>query len=156
MFIYAIDTGIKRKVIIEHINLSDLVELHTFEFDWSKESKYETYKLSLASNRQILGLVSIERIVEELRIEVRLLEISIENVGRRKKYDGIAGILLAFACKESFKSGFYGFVSLIPKTGLINHYKEKYGFKQFGRHMAIELAASELLMKKYLSDEEER
>jgi len=65
----------------------------------------------------------------------------------------IAGILIAFACKASFQNGFFGFVYLIPKTKLIDHYVEKYGFIPFGKHLAIELKASELLMNKYLLDE---
>jgi len=75
-------------------------------------------------------------------------------IGKFKKYERVAGILIAFACKESFVSGFYGFVSLVPKTKLIKHYIEKYGFKQFGRHLAVEFESSEKLINKYLIDEE--
>lgn len=156
MFVVEHKTGKKEKVRISQLNSSELVKLDSFDFDWSKETKFEVYKLSLISNEQVLGLLSIDRVIEELRIEIRLLEISIENIGKNKLYDRVAGILIAFACKESFKNGFYGFVSLIPKTKLIDHYQEKYGFQQFGRHLAIELQESEILMNRYLTYEEEK
>ena len=156
MFVVEVKTGKKEKVRVSQLKSSELVRLEAFEFEWSKESKFEVYKLSLISNEQILGLLSIERILEELRIEIRLLEISTKNIGKDKLYDRVAGILIAFACKESFKNGFYGFVSLVPKTKLIKHYIDKYGFEQFGRHLAIELQASELLMNRYLTYEEEK
>lgn len=156
MFVVEIKTGKKEKVRISQSNSSELQKLKSFNFEWSKESKFEVYKLSLISNSQILGLLSIERVIGELRIEIRLLEISTENIGKNKLYDRVAGILIAFACKESFKNGFYGFVSLIPKTELIKHYIEKYGFQQFGRHLAIEMQASELLMNRYLTYEKEK
>ena len=156
MFVVEVKTGKKEKVRVSQLKSSELVRLEAFEFEWSKESKFEVYKLSLILNEQILGLLSIERILEELRIEIRLLEISTKNIGKDKLYDRVAGILIAFACKESFKNGFYGFVSLVPKTKLIKHYIDKYGFEQFGRHLAIELQASELLMNRYLTYEEEK
>lgn len=156
MFVVEAKTGKRAKVRITSIKSTELRKLKDFEFDWSKEKEYETYKLSLISNGEILGLLSIDKIVDELRIEIRLLEISTKNVGKNKTYDRIAGILIAFACKESFRNGFFGFVSLIPKTRLINHYEEKYGFQQFGRHLAIELEASELLMNRYLTYEDKK
>ena len=156
MFVVEVKTGRKEKVRISQLKHSELPKLDTFDFEWSKQSNYEIYKLTLISNEQIMGLLSIERVIEELRIEIRLLEISNENVGKNKLYDRVAGILIAYACKESFKSGFYGFVSLIPKTKLIKHYTDKYGFRQCGRHLAIELQASELLMNRYLTYEEEK
>lgn len=154
MFVVETQTGKKVKVKISPFEISEFAKLENFVFDWRNEKQYETYKLSLSSNSEILGLLSIHRIVEELRIEIRLLEISKGNIGKTKKYDRIAGILIAFTCKESFQNGFYGFVSLIPKTRLIKHYVEKYGFLQFGKHLAIELETSELLMNRYLTYEE--
>ena len=156
MFVVEVKTGKKEKVRISQLKSSEVIKLDSFDFEWSNETKFEVYKLSLISNEQIMGLLSIERVIEELRIEIRLLEISTENIGKSKLYDRIAGILIAFACKESFKNGFYGFVSLIPKTKLIKHYTEKYGFQQFGRHLAIELQESLILMNRYLTYEKEK
>lgn len=153
MFVLEIETKKKVNVAVRKIAKKELKNLANFDFNWIKEKDYELYKLVIYKSNEILGLLSIERIFSELRIEIRLLEISKENVGSKKKYDRIAGILIAFACKESFQNGFYGFVSLIPKTKLINHYQQKYGFIPFGKHLAVELKSSELLMNKYLLDE---
>jgi len=153
MFVLDTHTDEEAKVNISQFEVSEAKSLENFEFDWSKEAAYETYKLSLTSDGQILGLLSFSRVIEELRIEIRLLEISSKNRGEGKKYDRIAGILIAYACKESFQNGFYGFVSLVPKTRLIKHYEEKYGFQQFGKHLAVELETSEFLMNRYLTYE---
>jgi len=153
MFVLDTHTDEEAKANISQFEVSEAKNLENFEFDWSKEAAYETYKLSLTSDGQILGLLSFSRVIEELRIEIRLLEISSKNRGEGKKYDRIAGILIAYACKESFQNGFYGFVSLVPKTRLIKHYEEKYGFQQFGKHLAVELETSEFLMNRYLTYE---
>jgi hypothetical protein len=59
-------------------------------------------------------------------IEIELLEVGDENVGKKKKLDRIAGTLIAFACRESLKRGHEGYIFLTPKTKLIDHYKAKY------------------------------
>ncbi len=45
--------------------------------------------------------MSVEDIPVELRIEIRLIEVSKENIGHEKEYDRIAGCLIAFACHNS-------------------------------------------------------
>ncbi len=87
---------------------------------------------------------------KEYRIHVNLLEVSSENVGNKKQYRNIAGCLIAYCCRLSFERGYGGFVSLIPKTQLIRHYQEKYGFEQFGRQLAVHSATSERIIQKYL------
>lgn len=51
---------------------------------------------------------------------------------------------------QSFNQGYKGFVSLTPKTRLIDYYIQQYGFFQYGRNLAIEGEASMNLIKKYL------
>ena len=46
-------------------------------------------------------------------------------------------------------------MSLLPKTKLIDLYQNKYGFRQFGRLLAVEGKSSQFLIQKYLFDEEE-
>lgn len=154
MHVYDIKENKKVKVSISHIGYNEIVNLQNFGFDWKLQTEHEIYKLFVKQSNEVIGLVSFKRIFEELRIELSLLEISSPNVGKTKRYSRIAGILIAFVCKESLFSGFYGFVSLIPKTNLIEHYKIQYGFKQFGRHLVVEFESSENLMNKYLIDEE--
>lgn len=104
-----------------------------FKFDWVQYRNLEVYKLKVIADETIVGLIClIDHPAEtENAIEIECLEISRENVGAGKKYDGIAGSLIAFACKESFKRGHEGFVFLRPKSGLIKHYTEAYGFRHF-------------------------
>ena len=61
--------------------------------------------------------------------------------------------MLAFVCRESFRKGYGGFVSLLPKTYLIDYYQNNYGFVQVGRQLATYGENSKALMEKFLEDE---
>jgi len=121
-----------------------------FSFNWEKEKSHELYKLVLKEKKEIVGLVSIIDIPKELRLEIHLLEVSKENVGKEKQLERIVGCLIAFACNLSFSKGYDGFVSLLPKTKLVEHYKNKYGFKQFGNQLAVFEKLSADLIQKFL------
>ena len=125
-----------------------------FSFDWEIEKEYEVYKIYLLSDEHtILGLMSLIDIPEEYRIHLNLLEVSNPHQGKNKILDFIAGCLIAFAAEIAIKRGYYGFVSLEPKTLLIDHYQSKYGFRQYGRYLAIEDSFSQTLINKYLGDD---
>ncbi len=125
-----------------------------FDFDWKLEQQNDVYKICQLDNKEdILGLMSLIDYPEELRIHLNLIELSNKNKGNSKEIDNIAGCLLAFACDVAFVNGYYGFVSLQPKTELINLYQNKYGFRQYGRLLAVEQESARQLIKKYLSDE---
>lgn len=113
----------------------------------------EVYKLSINKTKEVVGLISLVRFPKELRIEIRLLELNKENIGKTKKYDRVAGILIAYACNLSFIAGFFGYISLVPKTKFVNHYTLKYGFEKVGKHIAIDMEKSEALINKYLLNE---
>ena len=87
----------------------------------------------------------------ELWIKINLLQTSEENVGTNKKYDRIAGCLIAYACKQAFLRGYDGTVALEPKTELKKHYMKKYGMKNAGKHLYTELQNSEHLIREYLT-----
>jgi hypothetical protein len=101
------------------------------KFDWSKYKEKEVYKLRLKESDLIVGLVCLLEHQDPAidAIEIELLEVSAENIGKGKLFDFIGGCLIAFACRESFKRGHEGCVFLVPKTSLIDHYVNKYGFK---------------------------
>jgi hypothetical protein len=84
-----------------------------------------------------------------LYTEIKLIESARENVGANKKYDRVAGTLLAFACKEAFRNGYFGMVFLIPKTGLITLYINKYGFRSIGRGLCLDFDPSLELISKF-------
>jgi hypothetical protein len=81
---------------------------------------------------------------------MNLLENAPFNLGNNKLYEGVAGNLVAFACKLSFQLGFEGFVVFTSKTNLINHYEKTLGAYHFGGHkMILPTHASKLLVEKY-------
>ncbi|MCB9052694.1 MAG: hypothetical protein H6556_24925 [Lewinellaceae bacterium] len=136
------------------LNLKIIKNDKGFRFDWDKEKGNEVYKLYiLGEEEQILGIVSLIDMQEELRIHLNLIEVSRKHVGKLKRLDNIAGCLIAFACSIAFKRNYGGFVSLLPKTELIDLYQDKYGFRQYGRLLAVEFESSKLLIEKYIGDE---
>lgn len=123
-----------------------------FSFDWEIELGNEVFMLENLEKKEIIGLISIIDMSEEYRIHINLLESSISNRGKGKKIENIAYSLIAFACKQSFSLGYDGFVSLYPKTELIEYYMKEYNFEQFGKYLAIYGSASYNLIKEYLDD----
>jgi hypothetical protein len=78
------------------------------------------------------------------------LACSIENKGRFKQYDRIVGCLIAYACRLSVSRYLEdACVSLIPKTELINHYKQKYHMTYGGWQLYLEFGALNKLIKEY-------
>lgn len=121
-----------------------------FQFDWAKEENvFKLVKVG-EENQEVLGLMSLDDIVEELRIHIHLIESSNDNKGKNKIIEGVAGCLLSFAIREAFLKGYSGFVSLLPKSELIDHYVRKYGFTQYGRQLAIEGREAFALTQKYI------
>ncbi|MBO9727339.1 MAG: hypothetical protein J7623_01745 [Chitinophaga sp.] len=125
-------------------------EKKRFDFEWEQELIHNVYKQTLFNDDSILGLMSVLIYEAERRVEIKLLELARENRGKTKLYDRVAGNLITFACQLSFKSGFDGFVSLIPKTELISHYIEKYHFRPVGKHLVLEGSSSDALITEYI------
>lgn len=145
--------------IINQVDISDydiISHSKEFSFNWDLEKGHEVYKIHLREKEsEILGLISLIDWPSEYRIHLNLIEIGKTNRGSKKKIDNIAGCLLAFACKLAFKRGYWGFVSLQPKTRLIGLYRKKYGFQLYGKLMAVEQESSRQLIKTYLENENE-
>lgn len=81
---------------------------------------------------------------------MNLLENAPFNIGQNKLYEGVAGNLVAYACKLSFQYGFEGFVAFTAKTKLVKHYEESLGAYHFGgRRMIIPTESAKLLVEKY-------
>ncbi len=114
-------------------------------FDWKEEFRNpqrETYKLTIVNNSSIIqGLISLE--IKSDHVYMHLIENAPFNKGKSKMYEGVAGNLVAFACKISFQRGHQGNVSFLSKTQLIEHYQTKLGAFHFGgRVMVIETNAA--------------
>ena len=96
----------------------------------------EVYKLTIVGNADIIqGILSIRKGTDH--IFMNLLENAPFNIGKSKLYDGVAGNLVAFACKLSFQFGFESFVAFTEKTKLIKHYEETLGAYHFGKQRMI-------------------
>ena len=82
-----------------------------------------------------------------------LIETAKFNKGKQKLYNGVAGNLVAFACKMSFELKYDGIVSFVAKTQLIDHYKTTLGAQLFGSNrMYIDTKQSFVLVTKYFKD----
>jgi hypothetical protein len=123
-----------------------------WNFDWKSELKdnaKELYKLTIVNNPHIIqGLISLT--IEKDHVFINLLENAPFNIGKQKLYEGVAGNLIAFACKLSFQRGNDGFVAFISKTNLIEHYEKTLGAYRLGRaRMIIPTESAKVLVEKY-------
>ena len=121
-------------------------------FDWLKElldADREVYKLTTRENPSVIhGLISLEE--RQDHFFVHLLENALFNIGHKKIYAGVAGNLVAFACKKSFECGYQGFVSFDAKTLLMAHYEKTLGAKRFSYNgMFIGTKEAYILVKRY-------
>ncbi len=122
-------------------------------FDWHLELKAaphkEVFKLSTINNSGIIqGLICFED--KKDHIFLHLLESAKFNKGKHKMYLGVAGNLVAYACKISFDKGYEGFVAFDSKTALIKYYEQSLGATHFrGQRMFIETRAAAQLVAKY-------
>src|SRR6185312_14675396 len=95
------------------------------------ETSRQLFKLVLRGDSKIQGLISLETM--DGYIEMHLIESAPSNIGKEKAFIGVAGNLVAFACKLSFELGFDGYLSFRPKTKLFDHYKETLGAERIFR-----------------------
>ena len=126
-----------------------------WDFDWKielKEPARDVFKLTISNSASVIqGLISLE--VKEDHVYIHLIENAPFNKGKSKVYVGVAGNLVAFACKLSFQRGNEGNVSFIAKSQLIKHYIDSLEAFHFGgRLMVIETEAALKLINKYFKN----
>lgn len=84
-----------------------------WEFNWKNElddNTKEVFNLHIANNPNIVqGLLSFT--IQSDHVYMDLLESAPFNRGKNKLYEGVAGNLVAYACKVSFQHGFDGYIS---------------------------------------------
>lgn len=152
MEITHVESSEKKGVIIELVSKEDYLFITEadYHFDWELEKNNAVYKLKLPDDDEILGLMSLKVVSSENRIEIILLASSVKNTGKNKIYKGIAGNLIAFACREAIRLyAENAFVSLHPKTELKSYYMAQYGFKNAGRQIYLESTPLFNLITKY-------
>jgi hypothetical protein len=153
MYIIEVCSGICKNTVISKTDPFDLKILgrKKYFFNWRLMKKTAIiYKLTIEGEEDILGVMALVDHPDEKRIEIKLLACSIENRGKNKRYDRIAGCLIAFACCVSADKYWEdACVSLLPKTALINHYKQKYKMVWGGWHLYLEGDSLHNLLKEY-------
>ncbi|TAF28359.1 MAG: hypothetical protein EAZ70_05740 [Runella slithyformis] len=138
--------------ILTNSDLKTVSKKNGWLFNWKdelNEPAREVYKLTIVHNSTVIqGLISLE--VKEDHVYMHLVESSPFNKGKTKVYSGVAGNLVAFACKLSFQRGHEGNVSFLSKTQLVEHYEKTLGAFHFGgRIMIIETQAALKLINRY-------
>lgn len=123
-----------------------------WNFNWKAElanNTKEVFKLTITNNPNIIqGLISIS--IEDDHVYMHLVESAPFNIGQNKLYEGVAGNLVAHACKISFMQGFDGFVAFTAKTKLIAHYQKTLGaYTLGGQRMILPKDSSQILVDKY-------
>ncbi len=135
-----------------HSDCKQTIKKNGWNFNWKSELDNDVkdiYKLTIVGNADIIqGLLSIHRETDHIFMD--LLENVPFNIGKSKLYEGVAGNLVAFACKLSFQFGFEGFVAFTAKTRLIRHYEETLGAYHLGnQRMIIPTHSARKLVDKY-------
>jgi hypothetical protein len=136
-------------------DLKQVTKKNGWKFNWKAEldnNSKEVYKLTIVNNPNIIqGLISFT--INTDHVYMDLLESAPFNLGRNKLYEGVAGNLVAYACKVSFQQGFDGYVSFTAKTKLIEHYKKTLNAISFGGQlMVINTIAANILVDKYFKN----
>lgn len=156
MVIVEVATGEKHPVEVKPVEEADFKSLTKarYAFNWKEEADQEVYKLTLNRQKDVLGLISIERIPSEWRIHIRLLTVSRENIGKEKQYEGIAGSLIAHVAKLAVVDyAELACVSLKPKSAIARHYIDNYGMRVTGKTLSLEAPEILNLIQTYDRDE---
>lgn len=156
MVVVEVSTGTIQHVEVIPVDWADYTNLtkSRYAFNWREEKIHEVYKLTLKGQKDVLGLISIERIPSEWRIHIRLLTVSHENRGKGKRYDGIAGNLIAHVARLAVADyAELACVSLRPKTAIAQHYIDTYGMRVTGSTLSLEMPEILDLIQTYDRDE---
>jgi hypothetical protein len=129
-----------------------LIKKKDWTFDWHAEllhGRKQIFKLVTIANPCVVhGLISITDKKDHIFMD--LIESAKFNKGKNKLYYGVAGNLVAYACKLSFERKYDGIVSFVAKTQLIEHYRQSLGAKLFGgNRMFIDTREALVLTKQY-------
>jgi hypothetical protein len=132
-----------------------ILKKNGWQFNWKKEFReadHQLFKLVIRGDSEIQGLLSIQ--VMDGYIEMHLIENAPHNYASKKTHLGVAGNLVAFACRKSFELGFDGFISFIAKSQLVDHNKETLGAESIHRRerMAIPSESARKLVTSYYKD----
>jgi hypothetical protein len=154
-------TGETLDTLVLPVTKADLEEVtknNGWLFDWKFEygqTGRHVYKLVAEQEPQtIQGMVSLEN--KKDHVFMHLIENSPFNLGKGKKYLGVAGNLIAYGCKLSMEYGYGGVVVFEPKTALIPHYENTLGAVLISeRRMAVLEDRAMFYLEKYFPETQE-
>lgn len=133
-----------------------------WRFNFSKHSKNketETYILVTDKKPTIIEGCLIINTKRSYDVYMAYVEVAPHNRGTFKKFDRVAGCLIAFACRQSFIKGKEGYLTFdvmeeneINETKLMELYSKKYNALRLDKSttMIILPQGSEKLIKEYL------
>ncbi len=154
---------IKSKISLVSKNKVKLPSINDgWRFNFSKHSKgkdYESYILTTNKTPEIIEGCLIINTKTPFQVYMAFVEIAPHNKGNKKKYDSVAGCLIAFACRQSFingKEGYLAFDVLEEKKEneikLMALYSQKYNAVRYddSTTMIILPEGSEKLINEFL------
>lgn len=145
------------------INLPSMTDEWRFNFKkHSKVKGYETYVLICDETPEIIEGCLIFEMQEVVGAYMAFIEVAPHNRGEDKRYDRVAGSLIAFACRMSFVRGddeSKGYLTfevieeeIENKEKLIAMYMAKYNALYFGQTtLVITPEGSEKLINEFLN-----
>lgn len=154
---------IKSQIYLVTKNKSKLPSINDgWRFNFSKHSKgkdFETYILTTDETPEIIEGCLIINTKSPYHVYMAYIEVAPHNRGEKKKYDKVAGCLIAFACRQSFindQEGFLAFDVLEEneenEKKLMNIYSKKYNAVRLDESttMIIMPEGSEKLINEFL------
>ncbi|MCL2157909.1 MAG: hypothetical protein FWH48_00710 [Oscillospiraceae bacterium] len=125
-----------------------------WNFNWDSKdlASCEIYKLTVAGDIKIQGLIALEDFARDKAIYVKIAENAPDNIGESRQYKGVGGHLFAIAVKISIIKGYGGFLFMDAKnTKLVEHYEKSLGATFLGQIHPYRMYISEKAAQKILS-----
>lgn len=163
--ILAIETNqlIKSKISLVDKHKSKLPSITDgWRFNFNKQAKlkdYETYTLTTYNEPKIIEGCLIINTKNKFEVYMAFVELAPHNKGKNRRYDRVAGCLIAFACRQSFTTGKEGYLAFDvleerkeDEIKLMNLYSQKYKAVRLSNSttMIILPEGSEKLINEYL------
>lgn len=143
--------------------LPSITEGWRFNFKkYSKQGGYQTYILVCEETPNNIEGCLIFRMKDKIEPYMAFVEIAPNNKNEKRKYDKVAGCLIAFACRLSFIKGqndFKGWLAFDVleedkenEIRLMSLYSKKYSALKFGKTtMVIPPEGGEKLIREFLT-----
>lgn len=161
----AINSGVVDAEIVTpgKIVLPSLTDGWRFNFrKHAKKTGFEKYVLVCKETPETIEGCLIFEMREKIEPYMAYIEIAPHNKGENRKFDKVAGCLIAFACRLSFihgKEDYKGWLAFDvlekdkkDEIRLMALYCQKYGALKFGQStMLISPAAGEVLIRQFLN-----